>query len=270
MYFFYIDESGNRDVKKIDEPYVLSAVGMYENQWRGFNRHLAGMKTNIAREHNQDIRPDQLEVKANLLTKPRARLKHPFFSNLTEDNITHISTHYYDQLERSKMVVIAVVIDKEALREDTSGEYMHSKAYEMLLERIQHYIWNNHRKHNALIIMDDAGANLNRKIALMHARLLGVGNDNMDFRNIIEYPFFASSELSNGIQLADLVAYCFYHAFRYEKPEYEYLVRILPCIARHADDHRILAGLKIWPESERYATIFDTIQREENRSGAGR
>jgi len=35
MYFFHIDESGNRDVKKTDEPYVLTALGMYENQWRG-------------------------------------------------------------------------------------------------------------------------------------------------------------------------------------------------------------------------------------------
>lgn len=36
MYFFHIDESGNRDVKKTDEPHVLTALGMYENQWRGF------------------------------------------------------------------------------------------------------------------------------------------------------------------------------------------------------------------------------------------
>jgi len=73
MYFFYIDESGNRDVNKKDEPYVLAAVGMYENQWLGFNKYLTGMKINIARNSNQEIRQDQLEVKASFLTKSKAR-----------------------------------------------------------------------------------------------------------------------------------------------------------------------------------------------------
>ena len=69
MYLFYIDESGNRDVS-VDEPYLLAAVGMHEYRWPGFNRHLTGMKTNLARGHDPSIRQDQLEVKANLLTKP--------------------------------------------------------------------------------------------------------------------------------------------------------------------------------------------------------
>ena len=69
MYFFYIDESGNRDVKKTDEPYVLTAVGMYENQWRGFNTHLTGMKTNLARQYSPDIAQDQMDVKSNFVTK---------------------------------------------------------------------------------------------------------------------------------------------------------------------------------------------------------
>ena len=42
MYFFYIDESGNRDpsLGTADRPkdhiYVLLAVGLYERQWRPF------------------------------------------------------------------------------------------------------------------------------------------------------------------------------------------------------------------------------------------
>lgn len=267
MYFFYIDESGNRDVK-VDEPYVLTAVGMYENQWRGFNKHLMGMKTNIARQYDKNIRQDQLEVKANLLTKPYDRPECPFFKHLSDEEITHISEQYYQQLEFSKMAVIAVVIDKAKLREGTTLEQMHRKAYEMLLERIQHFMRNNYHKHNALIIMDDTGAILNRRIALIHADFLRQGNNNMSFKNIIEYPFFAASELSNGIQLADLVAYSLYYTFKHSDPDYAYFDKILPRISRHADDSGALTGLKIWPDSEKYEANLDAIKRKLN-SGRG-
>ncbi len=143
---------------------------------------------------------------------------------------------------------------------------MHGKAYEMLLERIQHYMTNNHKKHNALIIMDDTGANLNRGIALMHARFLGVGNNNMKFKNIIEYPFFVSSELSNGVQLADLVAYTIYHSFKNKKPDSLYLKKICPHISRLAEDHSKLAGLKIWPKSsDKFNTIRMAIEQNLKR-----
>ncbi len=259
VYFFYIDESGNRDVK-VNEPYVLAAVGMYEKQWFGFNKHLSGMKTNIARNHDPNIRQNQLEIKANLITKPSARKQNPFFKHLTDDEINYISDQYISQLEFSKMAVISVVVDKTMLEESITAKRMHEKAYEILLERIQHYIWNEHRRHKAIIIMDDAGANYNRGITLMHAHLLGRGNNNMDFRNIVEYPFFASSELSNGVQLADLVAYTMYYTFKHNKSDYSHLRKLLPRIARHDEDRNILAGLKVWPESKQYLTIFDEIQ----------
>lgn len=266
MYFFYIDESGNRDVKKTDEPYVLAAVGMYERQWPQFNKHLTGMKTNIARKYDPNIGQDQLEVKANLLTKPYDREDSRFFRHLTADDINHISTHYLEQLDRSKMAIIAIVIDKSALSVGTTPETMHLKAFELLLERIQNHMWNTHRKHNALIIMDHAESHLskkatfNRKTALLHARFLGTGNENMDFRNIVEYPFFVSSELSNGVQLADIVAYTIYHSFKNDKPDYPYLKKILPRIARHKNNSSLLAGLKVWPDTGKMRSLFREIQ----------
>ena len=179
-------------MNKTDEPYVLTAVGMYENQWRSFNRHLTGMKTNLARQYSPDIAQDQMEVKSNFITKPVARKRSLFFSVLADADIRHISEHYLDQLDRSKMCIVASVIDKAELRDGTTQRQMHEWAYKLLLERIQHFMGNMHRKHNALIIMDDTGANLNRYITLMHARLLNVGDEVMDCRNIIEYPFFHS------------------------------------------------------------------------------
>ena len=268
MYFFYIDESGNRDVN-VDEPYVLAAVGMYEGQWRGFNKHLMGMKTNISREYGANIGQDQLEVKANLLTKPKAREKSDFFRHLSDKDIRHISDHYYQQLKRSKMVVIAVIIRKKDLRAGYTSEEMHEKAYEMLLERIQHYMRQRQKRHKALIIMDDASAKLNRKITFVHSRLLGIGSRHgdrqMEFSNIIEYPFFVSSELSNGVQLADLVAYTVYYTFKHNDPKYAFMERIRPHIARPRDNNNELAGLKIWPnEADEFKQVRQALEDIEN------
>lgn len=83
----------------------------------------------------------------------------------------------------------------------------------------------------------------------------------MNFPNIIEYPFFVSSELSNGVQLADLVAYSLYYTFKHNRPDYSYLDRILPRISRHKDDPDSLTGLKIWPDSERFSEICNALQR---------
>ena len=64
----------------------------------------------------------------------------------------------------------------------------------------------------------------------------------------MEYPFFTRSELSNGVQLADLLAYNVYRAFRDEAPDYPYFRSVLPKIYRRRD-MASLAGLKVWPET---------------------
>ena len=88
----------------------------------------------------------------------------------------------------------------------------------------------------------------------------------MNFPNIIEYPFFVSSELSNGVQLADLVAYSLYYNFKHNQPDYSYLDKILPRISRHKDDRVSLTGLKIWPDSEHFSEICNALQRRNCQS----
>ncbi len=99
----------------------------------------------------------------------------------------------------------------------------------------------------------------------MHARFLKIGNRNMDFRNVVEYPFFVPSELSPGVQLADLVAYIFYHTLKYAKAGYPYLLELLPNISRHAHQPDRLAGLKIWPQSSKFDVVFAAIQNRVNK-----
>ena len=106
---------------------------------------------------------------------------------------------YFEQVAKRNTVVVASVIDKRYLRVDTTFKMLHQKAYELLLERIQGYMNDHHPQHQALIIMDDMDKDLNRAVAMQHASFLRSGNWNTTFQNIVEYPFFTRSELSNGV-----------------------------------------------------------------------
>lgn len=145
------------------------------------------------------------------------------------------------------MVVMARVIDKRHLHDYVTHETLHKKAYEFMLERIQHYMREYHRRHRALIVMDDTNKSLNRAVAMKHAWFQRAGNRDMTFPAIVEYPFFTRSELSNGIQLADLLAYNIYRAFKTEDFGYPFFRAMLPSIYRRRDGWA-LDGLKIWPD----------------------
>ncbi len=95
---------------------------------------------------------------------------------------------------------MATVIDKRYLQAHVDHEILHKKAYEFLLERIEHYMTEFHPKHNAVIVMDDTSKELNRAVAMKHALFQRRGNQNVHFRHIVEYPFFTRSELSVGSQ----------------------------------------------------------------------
>lgn len=258
MYFFYFDESGSRDPSigtpehPKDHLYVLLAVGMFEGQWPHFDRAITQLKLELI----EKIRPTtsnryelaDCEVKSNWIRNPKERAeKSPFLHALDDADRERLVACYFNQLTACKAVVIAAVIDKRHLQDHVSHEILHKKAYELVLERIQHYMHQNHRKHNALIVMDDTSKELNRAITMKHALFQRVGNANMKFPRIVEYPFFTRSELSNGVQLADLLAYSVYRAFRNENFTYSYFEQLLPKFHRRQHDTQ-LNGLKVWPQ----------------------
>lgn len=259
MYLFYFDESGGRDpdaggngrnIK--DHIYVLFAVGIFENNWRKLDRAIGHVKLELIDWLRRDgIGPFDLadcEVKSNWLRNEKERNKKSrFLSALSKDDLTRLASIFYDQLEPCHAVMFAVIVDKRRLHDHMTHETLHKKAYELILERIEHFMTEYHAKHNALIIMDDTSQDLNRAVAMKHAYFQRSGNQHVQFRHIIEYPFFTRSELSNGVQLADLCAYNVYRAFKSQDFTYPYFEKMLPHFYRRANQER-LDGLKVWPE----------------------
>lgn len=258
MYFFYFDESGSRDPsigtkeKPKDHIYTLMAVGMWEGQWQRFERSISNLKLELAeylrRENKGSFELADCEVKSNWVRIPDERKqKSPFLHSLHADDLSRLVDTYFEQLDKRKLVIMAAVIDKRHLREHMTHETLHKKAYEFLLERIEHYMAEYRPAHKALIVMDDTSKELNRAVAMKHAYFQRAGNQHTEFGHIIEYPFFTRSELSNGVQLADLISYNVYRAFKTADLNYPYFQRCLPYFYKR-EGGRILDGLKVWPE----------------------
>lgn len=262
MYFFYVDESGSRDPKvlqekadgtitKKDHIYVLTAVSLYEWKWRYFDRQIANLKLEL-RDHlyrtrhlNFDLA--DCEVKSNWIRNSKERReKSPFLDALSKADLERLVACFFHQLSQQKMTIFSVVIDKRKLHNHIDQELLHKKAYELLLERIENFMAEFHSKHQAIIVMDDTEKALNRAVSMKHAFFQREGNQNLRFNHIVEYPFFTDSKLSNGVQLADLCAYNIYRAFKIEDFKYHYFRELLPYFSRREKAEQ-LDGLKVFP-----------------------
>ena len=265
MYFFYVDESGTKDpevartkadgtVVTKEHLYVLTAVSLYEFKWRDFEREITNLKLELSdhlhRRHGTRHDLAECEIKSTWLRLPKLRAKEsPFLHALADKDRTRLAEAFYAQLEPMRMHLFSVVVDKRKLHGHVDHDILFKKAYELLLERIEHYLWEFHPKHQGVIVIDDTGRQANRSLAMKHAFIQREGNQVMRFHHIVEYPMFTDSALSNGIQLADLCGYNVYRAFRNKDFTYPYFAKTLDrfyCSRRTPDDK--LDGLKVWPD----------------------
>ena len=273
MYFFYIDESGSKDSKttgtKVDGSsfgkdwvYVVTAVSVFEDKWRRFDHELNLLKMELIdfvyKKTHTKLELADVEVKSTLLRLPYNQKTHPFFSQLSPEQITRITKTFYASIPKFHIDLFSVVVDKRKLYGFMDAEKMHRKAYELLLEEIDCFMEKFHKKHKALIVVDDTSREMNRSIAMKHSYFLREGTQSGSLlKHIVELPFFTASNLSNGVQLADLCAYNIYHAFRYNEPDYPYFKELLPyfCKRHHPAEGKI-EGFKIFPDGSEFESIF--------------
>lgn len=247
MYLFYVDESGTLDPTirgtrtdgtefDKDHLYVLVAVSLFESRWHGFEKTLNRRKwelIDIIQRTNPGLPRLELaecEIKSTWTRIPKERKRRRFLASITEDELTNLVDLFYRQLQHHNMSVFAVVVDKRYLHDYLDSAKMHRKAWELLLERIEMFL-RAHRKHQGILITDDIQTHRNRSLAMKHAYIQSEGTaSGIWLTKITEMPLFVRSELSNGVQLADLVAYNVYRCFRDENPEYPFFDRILPFV----------------------------------------
>jgi len=279
MLLFYIDESGNRDPRlKIrradgttiegDRLYVLTAVSLFEHRWHGFektlNRHKNWLLGKLARENNLRLELPDAEVKSNWLRQPSALARRPFLANLTDVERTCLVDLFYQQLGYNHMNVFAVVADKRHLHDYMDAAKLHRKTWELLLQLIEHFMRNVHPKHQAIMVNDDVDRDVNRSLALKHAYILDKGTaDGTWLQHICEMPMFVRSELSNGVQLADLCSYNIYRAFKTGNLAYPFFARIAPHVwSKSREAIHPFSGIHVFPVGSRLQSMVDEFEKE--------
>ncbi|MCB1152308.1 DUF3800 domain-containing protein [bacterium] len=258
MYLCYVDESGNLDLGSPitdDAPniFVLTGITMLDHEWprfsHGIDRRKNELRQKLFHTRGMHLELAECELKSNWVRISKERARRPFLDALSSDELTGLVSEFFAQIEFRKMTVFAVVIDKTLIHDYFDQDKLHRKAWELLIERVELFMTERHPRHKALLIRDDMGLQANRNLAAKHAYFLQSGTSaNLRLDHIVEMPLFVRSELSNGVQLADLVSYSIYHAFRYQKPEYPFFQRLTGRIYTSSrTDADKLDGLKVFP-----------------------
>lgn len=283
MYFVYVDESGTRDprtrivrsqgtIEPLDHLYVLVGISLFEMKWFRFeaylNRRKLDLLERIRRTDREVLDLCHCEVKSVCVRIPRRRREHPFLGRLTDVELSDLVDAYYNQLAYHGMRVFAVVIDKRYLHDFMDEEKLHRKAYELLIERVEWFMKKEHGRHKALMVLDDTSRQMNQSLAMKHSYFQREGTTSgARISHIVELPMFVASELSNGVQLADLCAYSVKRAFSDENLDYEYFSRIAGCLYRAPDrGGPQIEGLKVFPDE----SPLVEITRDWCRKQAGR
>jgi len=282
MYFFYVDESGNRDPEtekilpdRTRRPkgwlYVLTGVCLFEHRWHGFektlNRHKSMLKDLIYRAKGIRLDLADCEIKSVWLRNPRQRAKRPFLSNLTEDEMRGLVDLFYRQLAFHHMRIFAVVVDKRRLPGYMDAEKLHRKSWELLCELVERFMRGMHPKHQAVMVTDDVSRQMNRSLAMKHAYLQDSGTaSRLWLTRICEMPLFVRSELSNGVQLADLCAYNIYRAFRDGNLAYPFFQRIAGQVWSRNEPLRhggqAFSGLTVFPDRSPLVRLVEEFEQK--------
>ena len=245
-------------------------MSLYEHRWHGFEKTLNRKKwelIDIIRRTKGLTRKLDLadcELKSTWVRIPKERAGRVFLTSLTDEELAQLVELYYEQLAHHHMRVFGVVVDKRRLRDYMDSAKMHRKAWELLLERIEVFLREEHPKHQAVLITDDISRERNRSLAMKHAYIQSEGTAaGIWLTHIAEMPLFVRSELSNGVQLADLLAYNVYRRFRYEKDDYPFFSRTLPFIwVSPGSPSRALDGLRLFPPESPLAPLLAQIAKE--------
>ena len=211
MYFAYIDESGNPNPKDKDNKiYVLAAVVMQE---KGLN-YLNTESTKVKREIWQLIKnknssseiPYKFEIHMDHINGKRGYYK----------SLRHDDKKWYKVVNKIYMLIsglyikiMAVIIIKEDFYKNNYND-LSKWAFELLVERINRYVIEDGSDDFGLLVMDsvDIKTDNEKRKQIIEFMKIGTGHGWEEYpEQIINSPFIVSSELHNGVQIADAVVY---------------------------------------------------------------
>jgi hypothetical protein len=207
MYILFIDESGSVPPpnKVRQKHFVLGGIVIPTGIWHNVRKDLDSVKSKYAicgeikwrffSPHNADERNTM-----NHLDWPT--------KNQVREEVMDIIVKY----KSIRIITSYSVVDEAYQREYIEDEHqLHWLCYKVLVERFQYYLQDKSRDVgqtiNGLVVCDHRERSQDMRLRSLHSDMVNQDRLNASqYKNLIETVFFVPSELSVGIQLADLVA----------------------------------------------------------------
>lgn len=226
MQIFFIDESGTVPPpnKKHSKYFVLGGLSIPERHWHDINEELKQIKQKYDINHEIKWRyfapnnKDEENTIRHLSVEQKESLRKELFCNITK----------YKSVK-----IISVVTNVDSAYQTSyikTIDDLYANSYKRLTERFQYYLQDLSRtvgdKVNGIIVCDHRGPQDDQKLRKVHASLIESNADvYSSYQNIIEGLFIAPSDMSTGIQYADMIAGAVYRKFENNDDKYFNLIK---------------------------------------------
>lgn len=245
MYIMYIDEAWDtiplsQNGKKF---LVLTGCIVHETEKLGIENRLREIKKSFY--YDEDI-----EIKSNYLRYANPDIpdiKSPLKLN-DREKYNELEAKITEFLKNIPVTLITVVIEKNAYWKKYPAQNPYATAYTFLSERFQMFL-ESQEDQLGICIVDPREwqvmkTNLDKEIDSLHHRLRWKPNYfGNKCSNIIERVLFSPSDLTVGIQIADLYSYATFHAYEYDEMDYwRYTETVLP---KSYQRNGVVAGIGI-------------------------
>ena len=232
-WFLFIDESGH---DRVASPYeVLAGVAIQDRTLWDVIKHLHDAEMHCFGRRYSDGRR---ELKGSVLLKKKVFQHRALNAEVYEEEIPTLARKALDEgsradvrmlkaLARAKLRYVASVFDTcarfdcrafasiiETDAHPTTGDGLR-KDYAYLFERFFYFLEDNSSEERGIIVFDELEKSKSHLLIDQTQRYFAdtaVGRHRSD--RIIPEPFFVHSDLTTGIQIADLVAYVISWGFR--------------------------------------------------------
>jgi hypothetical protein len=207
MHILFLDESGTPPgpTKCRDKYFVIGGLVIPDGVWRKVHDALHGMKV---RRHLVG------EVKWRYFAASNTDPANPM-REMTQGQRNEIRTEMYQIICSVKaiktMACVACIESAYEMPSVTCSDDLYHYTYKPLSERFQYHLQDLSRTvgrtEMGIIVADHRGAKADAHFRRAHERLVRPDTEfTANYQNLVESLFFQPSDISVGVQLADLVA----------------------------------------------------------------
>ncbi len=218
---FYIDESGSTDTYSLPVEngrtplFTLASVALKLDLWRNVDRAYNQLKERffpdvLARKGRKEL----IEVKGNDLIAPR---------NATSSRRHQFLREVFNLLKSFDARLFCVTFIKSTVT-PMASKSLYTHGFQILLERFNHYVANSSRHDAGIMICDSRagaikGKGLDKEVASSFQSFIFGNELGRTLTRMHEAPMFADSQVTVGVQLADIMASCIYsnHYYYYAR-----------------------------------------------------